>query len=163
MSRKSSGQPFPWRPRPQTQLTAGICLGQRGPRHTGATGLARAQKHPAHRALHRVSTASVQGLLAPIDRRSRHRSLSYVSRCADMAWWLPSSVSLGWTGCTAAMWAACRGRRNSAHGAAPVPNLAVPGCTQTPCRSAYRESLVRRFKYTVACTASTRSPPAAMA
>ena len=122
-----------------------------------------AQKHPAHRALHRVSTASVQGLLAPIDRRSRHRSLSYVSRCANMAWWLPSSVSLGWTGCTAAMWAACRGSRNSAHGAAPVPNLAVPGCTQTPCRSAYRESLVRRFKCTVACTASTRSPPAAMA
>jgi hypothetical protein len=86
-----------------------------------------------------------------------------VSRCADMAWWLPPSVSLGWTGCTAAMWAACRGRRSSAHGAAPVPNLAVPGCTQTPCRSAYRESLVRRFKCTVACTASTRSPPAAMA
>ena len=35
--------------------------------------------------------------------------------------------------------------------------------TQTPCRSAYRESLVCRFKCTVACTASTRSPPAAMA
>src|SRR5947207_10628409 len=57
-----------------------LCLGQRGPRHTGATGLARAKKHPAHRALHRVGTASVQGLLAPIDRRSRHRSLSYVPR-----------------------------------------------------------------------------------
>jgi integrase len=28
------------------------------------TGLARAQEHPAHRALHRVGTASVQGLLA---------------------------------------------------------------------------------------------------
>jgi integrase len=33
-----------------------------------------AQKHPAHGALHRVGTASVQGLLALIDRRSRHRS-----------------------------------------------------------------------------------------
>src|SRR5512132_333677 len=32
-----------------------LCLGQRGPRHTGATGLARAQEHPAYRALHRVS------------------------------------------------------------------------------------------------------------
>jgi hypothetical protein len=35
--------------------------------------------------------------------------------------------------------------------------------TQNPCRSAYRESFVRRFKCAVACTASTRSPPAAMA
>jgi len=38
--------------------------GQRRPRHTGATGLARPQEHPAHGALHRVGTASVQGLLA---------------------------------------------------------------------------------------------------
>src|SRR6266581_2263473 len=38
--------------------------GERRPRHAGATGLARAQEHPAHRALHRVGTASVQGLLA---------------------------------------------------------------------------------------------------
>jgi integrase len=39
-------------------------LGQRGPRHTGATGLARAQEHPAHGALYRAVAASVQGLLA---------------------------------------------------------------------------------------------------
>ena len=32
----------------------------------GATGLARAQKHPAHGALHRAVAASVQGLLALI-------------------------------------------------------------------------------------------------
>src|SRR6516164_10169182 len=37
---------------------------QRRPRHTGATGLARPQEHPAHGALYRVGTASVQGLLA---------------------------------------------------------------------------------------------------
>src|SRR5262249_23636725 len=51
-----------------------LCPGERGPRHTGATGLARAQEHPAHGALHRAVAASVQGLLALLDRRSRHRS-----------------------------------------------------------------------------------------
>src|SRR6516162_7436906 len=43
-----------------------LCPSQRRPRHTGATGLARPQEHPAHRALHRVVAASVQGLLALI-------------------------------------------------------------------------------------------------
>src|SRR5262245_29540042 len=37
---------------------------QRRPRHTRAAGLPRAQEHSTHRALHRVGTASVQGLLA---------------------------------------------------------------------------------------------------
>jgi hypothetical protein len=41
-------------------------------RHTGAAGLARPQEHPAHGALHRAVAASVQGLLAPIDRLSSH-------------------------------------------------------------------------------------------
>ena len=31
-----------------------LCPSQRRPRHTGATGLARPQEHPAHSALHRV-------------------------------------------------------------------------------------------------------------
>src|SRR6516225_421181 len=43
-----------------------LCPSQRRPRHTGATGLARPQEHPAHRALHRAVAASVQGLLAII-------------------------------------------------------------------------------------------------
>src|SRR5215467_8920418 len=47
-----------------------LCLSQRRPRYTGATGLARPQEHPAHRALHGAVAASVQGLLALIDRRS---------------------------------------------------------------------------------------------
>jgi hypothetical protein len=38
------------------------------------TGLARPQEHPTHRSVHRAGTGSVQGLLALIDRRSRHRS-----------------------------------------------------------------------------------------
>jgi hypothetical protein len=48
-----------------------LCPGERGPRHTGATGLARAQEHSAHGALHRAVATSVQGLLALIvgDRR----------------------------------------------------------------------------------------------
>src|SRR6476620_10659415 len=33
-----------------------LCPSQRRPRHTGAAGLARAQKHPAHGALHRVGS-----------------------------------------------------------------------------------------------------------
>jgi integrase len=41
-----------------------LCPGERGPRHTGATGLARAQEHPAHSALHRAGAGSVQGFLA---------------------------------------------------------------------------------------------------
>src|SRR5262249_3911953 len=43
-----------------------LCPSQRWPRHTGATGLARPQEHPAHRALHRAVAVSVQGLLALI-------------------------------------------------------------------------------------------------
>jgi hypothetical protein len=49
-----------------------LCPSQRRPRHTGATGLARAQEHPTHRSVHRAGPGSVQGLLALIDRRSRH-------------------------------------------------------------------------------------------
>src|SRR5262249_46810783 len=41
-----------------------LCPSQRRPRHTGATGLARAQEHPTHRSVHRAVAASVQGLLA---------------------------------------------------------------------------------------------------
>src|SRR5262245_13651234 len=41
-----------------------LCPGKRWPRHAGATGLARAQEHPAHGALHRAVAASVQGFLA---------------------------------------------------------------------------------------------------
>src|SRR5262249_50078697 len=41
-----------------------LCPSQCRPRYTGATGLARPQEHPAHGALHRVGSASVQGLLA---------------------------------------------------------------------------------------------------
>src|SRR6516165_8372173 len=47
-----------------------LCPSQRWPRHAGATGLARAQEHPTHRSVHRAVAASVQGLLALIDRRS---------------------------------------------------------------------------------------------
>src|SRR5262245_64586062 len=39
-------------------------LGERGPRHTGPSGLARAQEHPAHGALYRAGAGSVQELLA---------------------------------------------------------------------------------------------------
>jgi hypothetical protein len=35
--------------------------GEHGPRHTGAKGLARAQEHPAHGALHGAGAGSVQG------------------------------------------------------------------------------------------------------
>src|SRR5262249_11119946 len=44
--------------------------GERRPRPAGATGLARAQEHPAHGALRRAVAASVQGLLALMDRPS---------------------------------------------------------------------------------------------
>jgi hypothetical protein len=37
--------------------------GYGGPRHTGATGLARSQEHPAYGPLHRAGAGSVQGLL----------------------------------------------------------------------------------------------------
>ena len=43
-----------------------LCPGERGPRHTGATGVARPQEHSTHGALHRAVAASVQGLLALI-------------------------------------------------------------------------------------------------
>jgi hypothetical protein len=45
-----------------------LCPGEHGPRHTRAAGVPRSQEHPAYGALHRVGTASVQGLLALIDR-----------------------------------------------------------------------------------------------
>src|SRR5262249_40098604 len=61
-----------------------LCPGQRRPRHTGATGLARSQEHPAYRALHRSVAASVQGLLALIDRRSRHRLVDRLSTKAKV-------------------------------------------------------------------------------
>src|SRR5262249_30730972 len=48
-----------------------LCPSQRRPRHAGATGLARAQEHPTHHSVHRVGTASVQGLLA-LRRRPRN-------------------------------------------------------------------------------------------
>src|ERR1700756_5735576 len=41
-----------------------LCPSQRRPRHTGAAGLARPQKHPAHGALHRAGAGQVQELLA---------------------------------------------------------------------------------------------------
>jgi hypothetical protein len=41
-----------------------LCPSQCRPRHTGATGLARPQKHPAHGALHRAGPRQVQRLLA---------------------------------------------------------------------------------------------------
>ena len=47
-----------------------ICPSQRRPRHQGAAGLARAQKHSAHGALHRAGTGQVQKLLARLGSRS---------------------------------------------------------------------------------------------
>src|SRR5215471_16552791 len=41
-----------------------LCPSQRRPRHQGAAGMARAQKHSAHGALHRAGTGQVQELLA---------------------------------------------------------------------------------------------------
>src|SRR5215468_3535722 len=64
--------------------------GQRRPRHTGAAGLARPQEHPAHGPLHRAVAASVQGLLALIDRLSSHRS----DPQEVMVWAVPSLCGL---------------------------------------------------------------------
>jgi hypothetical protein len=47
-----------------------LCPSQRRPRHQGAAGLARAQKHSAHGALHRAGTGQVQKLLARLGSRS---------------------------------------------------------------------------------------------
>ena len=78
--------PFPVHPH-MLRHGCGYALGQCRPRHAGAAGLARAQEHPAHGALHRAGAGSVQGLLALIrlliaamppvigaksDRRSQH-------------------------------------------------------------------------------------------
>jgi hypothetical protein len=41
-----------------------LCAGQCRPRHQGAAGMARAQEHSAHRALHRAGAGQVQELLA---------------------------------------------------------------------------------------------------
>jgi integrase len=41
-----------------------LCAGQCRPRHEGAAGVARPQKHPAHGALHRAGAGQVQELLA---------------------------------------------------------------------------------------------------
>jgi hypothetical protein len=49
--------------------------------------LARAQEHPAHRALHRVGTASVQGLLAltlPATRSWSTPLAPFSARCAQL-------------------------------------------------------------------------------
>src|SRR5262249_60662671 len=40
-----------------------LCPSQRRPRHTGATGLARPQEHPAHRQIQRAFAGSVSRLL----------------------------------------------------------------------------------------------------
>ena len=45
--------------------------GERWPRHTGATGLARAQEYPAHGSLYRTGAGSVQELLALIGLNCR--------------------------------------------------------------------------------------------
>jgi len=47
-----------------------LCPSQRRPRHQGAAGLARAQEHSAHGALHRAGTGQVQKLLARLGSRS---------------------------------------------------------------------------------------------
>jgi hypothetical protein len=41
----------------------------RWPRHAGAAGLARAQKHSAHGALHRPGAGQVQGFMARLGSR----------------------------------------------------------------------------------------------
>src|SRR5262249_4833714 len=45
------------------------------------------QKHPAHGALHRVGTASVQRLMALIDRRSTSISELCAAKCRDVRTW----------------------------------------------------------------------------
>jgi hypothetical protein len=52
----------------------GYALANAGHDTRALQALARAQEHPAHGALHGAGAASVQGLLALIDRPSRHRS-----------------------------------------------------------------------------------------
>src|SRR5262249_24874821 len=71
--------------------------GERGPRHSVAPSLAGAQEHPAHGALHRVGTASVQGLLAltlPAMRAcmtpSSNSRFSPRERLARLGWWFPN-------------------------------------------------------------------------
>ena len=46
-----------------------LCPSQRRPRHQGAAGMARAQEHSAHRALHRAGAGQVQGFLARLGSR----------------------------------------------------------------------------------------------
>src|SRR6516225_936009 len=74
--------------------------GERRPRHTGATGLARPQKHPTHGALHRVVAASIQGLLALTLPAMRSWSMARAagfeataSRSRPLAGWLRQSLS----------------------------------------------------------------------
>jgi hypothetical protein len=50
----------------------GYALANAGHDTPGATGLARPQERPAHRALHRVVAASVQGLLVLKLRETRN-------------------------------------------------------------------------------------------
>jgi hypothetical protein len=59
-------------PSPPSHVEARLRLraGQCRPRHQGAAGVARAQKHSAHGALHRAGTGQVQKLLARLGSRS---------------------------------------------------------------------------------------------
>src|SRR5262249_16185181 len=71
---------------------------QRWPRHTGSAALPRAQKHPAHTALHRGGSRPVQRFLALIAvgagklgvaSPSIPLSFAPASRCASISWISP--------------------------------------------------------------------------
>src|SRR6516164_9734207 len=69
--------------------------GERRPRHQGAAGLARAQKHSAHGALHRAGTGQVQKLLARLGSRSpcgARRIIWQITswNCSPVRRWEPS-------------------------------------------------------------------------
>jgi hypothetical protein len=60
-------------------------VGQRWSRHSGVTGLSRPQEHPAHGALHRVGTGSVQGFLAiALVAASRPASAAFRRAAAEL-------------------------------------------------------------------------------
>ena len=65
--------------------------GQQGPRYPGAAGLSRPQEHPAHGALHRAVTRSVQGLLAELMYFLLQSSIIFAVCASNIHWhWTPN-------------------------------------------------------------------------
>src|SRR6516225_7209179 len=133
-----------------------LCPSQRRPRHQGAAGLARAQKHSAHGALHRAGTGQVQKLLARLGSRSpcgARRIIWQITswNCSPVRRWEPSpgAAALSCDFRTFQVYPKDLGPRCQHAGAAHglLPNLCVCSAASSSALFAFWRQLTSKLRY----------------